>query len=174
VVYGVKRRVDCFVIFQGLLPGGPWTFVTRPGWRHCALLMTLYYPEPNAFAQRCTAQFSAVGSSIDLDVFWRTPENVAAEYARSGVTAIVKITVELPPARPFTLRGAITCVSVIKSALGIRDWKLITPRQLFLYLTRNGGEIWWMKDEVYLRDICPENQIRDDRGDANRPRRGDA
>lgn len=41
----------------------------------------------------------------------------------------------------FRLRGITTCVSLVKSIIGIRAWWVVTPEQLMLYLLGNGGEV---------------------------------
>lgn len=39
---------------------------------------------------------------------------------------------------PFGLR---TCVTVAKAMLGIRDWRIQTPRQLFKFIERHNGQV---------------------------------
>ncbi len=136
-----KRRVTAYVIFHGSFLGGFWTFTCPPAWRHCLMLVALYHPSPNAFARRYTLRIEVLPWGLDYDVLWQTPEEVAEGYYKAGVTAIVRHTVELPPARMFAFRGVITCVSVLKAALAIKNWRIITPKQLFKHLIRDGGEL---------------------------------
>jgi hypothetical protein len=39
----------------------------------------------------------------------------------------------------YTQRGVQSCVSIVKSLLGIKAWHILTPQQLHDYLLENGG-----------------------------------
>lgn len=39
----------------------------------------------------------------------------------------------------YTQRGVQSCVSIVKSLLGIKAWHILTPQQLYNYLLDNGG-----------------------------------
>lgn len=150
-----KRRLTVYVVFHGSFQGGFWTFLTPRPWRHCLLLMTIYFPEPSVFARRYTLVFEPTAWGLEMDVVWRDPEAVARDYWRAGCTAIVKTSVTVPPLRVFAVRGSITCVSLIKAVLGIFDWRIITPRHLFRRLMRDGGELmqWGEGDGEAYRGI---------------------
>lgn len=145
-----KRRVTVYVVFHGSFLGGFWQFACAPAWRHCTMLVSIYHPYPHAFAMRYTMLIEPTAWGLHADVYWLPPEDVAAALGKQGATAIVKQTVNLPPPRIFTFRGLITCVSLIKACLGIKNWRIITPKQLFEYLIRDGAEIvTWQPGEAH-------------------------
>lgn len=43
----------------------------------------------------------------------------------------------------YTPRGAQTCVSVVKSLIGLMAWHIWTPDQLYRYLLNNNGVLIW-------------------------------
>lgn len=44
------------------------------------------------------------------------------------------LNIEYQPRDAVCYRGIYSCVSIVKAALGIEKWNIITPRQLYLYL----------------------------------------
>jgi hypothetical protein len=43
----------------------------------------------------------------------------------------------------YTPRGVQSCVSVVKSLIGLKAWHIWTPQQLFNHLINNGGVVLW-------------------------------
>ena len=103
------------------------------------MLVTLYFPKPGVFATRHTLKIEPTLWGLDVDVIWRKPEDVAAEFLAEGATVVLKTNVDIPPKKLFALRGAITCVSVLKYALMINDWRVITPFDLYRFLILRRG-----------------------------------
>lgn len=149
-----KRRVTVYLVFQGSAAGGPWTLFCSQAWRHCLMLVAIYHPWPHAFARRYTMLVEPTAWGLHLDVLWQAPDEVAATYYQQGATAIVKQTVNLPPNRLFAIRGVISCVSVLKAALGIKNWRILTPYGLFAYLLRSGAElVTWEAENADSRAV---------------------
>src|SRR5678815_3732701 len=138
---GGKRRVTVHLLFYGSIMGGFWSFLCRPGWRHCLLIITLYFPRMHALATRYSLIVNPCGWGLHLDVVWRTPEAIVAEFIEAGVSAVVRANVDLPPDKPYILRGVFSCVSVIKAALGLRNWRIITPYGLFRFMVSSGAQV---------------------------------
>ena len=159
----LKKRIDVRVIFHGSPVGGPWSWLLTPGFRHCLMLVTIYFPKPGVFSIRHTMKVEPTFWGIDLDVIWRRPEDVAQDYLKEGATAVLKTTVDIPPEKLFAFRGAITCVSVIKAALVINDFRVITPFDLYRHLVVRRGA----KQE---KVICDGQSVREER--ANGPGQG--
>ena len=147
-----QKRLDVRVIFHGSRLGGPWSWLCRPGFRHCLMLVTIYFPEPGVFSQRYTMKIEPTLWGLDVDVIWRPPDEVAGEMLEQGATVVVKTTVDIPPKKLFALRGVISCVSVLKYALMINDWRVITPFDLYRFLIlRRGAKHEGQIDESYIR-----------------------
>lgn len=144
---GGRRRVTVHVLFYGSIVGGFWSFLNRPGWRHCLLLISIYFPAAGVFARRYTMVVNPCGWGLHVDVIWRTPEQIVAEFVAEGCTAVLQQTVELPPPQPFILRGVFTCVSVIKAALGLRNWRVVTPYGLFRFMLANGATVIFRRSD---------------------------
>lgn len=138
-----RKRQTAYVVFQGGKSRTLPEMFTSPGWRHCWLMLPVYYPEPGLMAERFTMKLESLFWGVDTDVWWRPPEVVADAFLEAGATAIVKFPFTTPPkdAR-LTWRGPMTCVTLTKATLLIDEWKVWTPRQLFVYLVRNGGQLY--------------------------------
>jgi len=87
-----------------------------------------------------TLKINPLSNNIKID-YIPSPVKEVADYFASHEQAkdIVKIKLPLAEHLGYTFRGIITCVSIIKAALGIRAWFIITPQQLRRYLLRIGG-----------------------------------
>ena len=68
------------------------------------------------------------------------PTHAVAHFlAEPLISDIVKINVRLATDGTVILRGIGTCVSAVKTVLGIRAWYILTPLQLRRYLLGLGG-----------------------------------
>ena len=138
----IRKRQTAYVVFQGETEGIKPIPFTSPGWRHCWLMLPVYYPEPGLMAEVFTMKIEPLRWGVDTAVWWASPDRVSSSFYEEGVTAIVEFPFSTPP-RPLrsTRRGPITCVTLTKAILQINDWKVWTPKQLFAYLVRNGGKL---------------------------------
>jgi hypothetical protein len=62
-------------------------------------------------------------------------EDLAAFYARQGFI-VLAVPIETPLRRLAPILP-LTCVEVVKRAIGLHSWRIITPFQLFHYLKKN-------------------------------------
>ncbi len=138
----IRKRQTAYIVFQGdMAQTMPMPF-TSPGWRHCWLMLPVYYPEPGLMAEVFTMKIEFLRWGVDTAVWWQSPDVVSAAFYEVGVTAIVEFPFTSPPENTrLTWRGQISCVTLIKAILQINDWKVWTPKQLFAYLVRNGGTL---------------------------------
>jgi 3-oxoacyl-[acyl-carrier-protein] synthase III len=99
-----------------------------PGFRHCFVLLSdgrrAVIVEP--LARRIDVL------SIDLA---SGAEGIVREFEKMGMTAIRARMRE--DSRKGWSFGIFTCVEVVKRILGIHGAKVMTPRQLYLFLSRN-------------------------------------
>jgi hypothetical protein len=139
-----RKKQTAFIVFQGgANRGNIPAWFTKPGWRHCWLMLPAYYPEPGLMAEVFTMKIESLYWGVDTAVWWRSPEVVASAFMEAGATAIVEFPFTTPPANPSrTWRGQMNCVTLTKAALLIDDWKVWTPKQLFAYLVRHGGRLY--------------------------------
>ena len=69
----VKKRRTAFVVFQGGDPELIPVPFTSPGWRHCWLMLPVYYPEPGLMAEVFTMKVEGLRWGVDTEVWWRDP-----------------------------------------------------------------------------------------------------
>lgn len=63
------------------------------------------------------------------------------------VTAIVEFEVAESDPFHYNLRGILTCVTIVKSFIGVNSPLVVTPKQLFRELMRRGGRILWAAED---------------------------
>lgn len=136
-----KKKFTAYIVFQGKSDRGFWHFFTKPAWRHCWVMVPAYWPEPGLMATTVTMKIEPLKWGIDTEVWWEPPEVIAQAFLDAGATAVVAFPVENPPSEGYVFRGLFTCVVVVKAVLGINNWRLWTPWQLFRYLLRNNGTL---------------------------------
>lgn len=146
-----RRRFTAFVIFQGAEHRRAWRIFTRRGWRHCLLVLPVYYPDQSLSAKRFSLVINPVTWCVQSDVYFETPDRMAQEALREGATCVIKIPIDLAFDRDYVPRGLLTCVSLIKAILGISAWYVWTPEHLARWLLRNGGELVGKLDDIVVR-----------------------
>ena len=102
----------------------PWFihWFTRPGFRH-------------VFALRSTKLGTVILNPLLSSIFveW-VPFDVEACAIACRRRGWKVVRVENKTQKDYGLRGLITCVSVIKAAIGLKRWWIVTPYQLYKYL----------------------------------------
>lgn len=139
-----NTRRTVYVAFQDSDHGAPWQLFTSPGFQHCWAFWPVYYPEESLLAHRFTVKFEPLRWGIHCDVWFADPAEVIAEFAQAPTACIIATEVDLPPKNfsyMFPIRGALTCVSAVKAVLGMRNWRIVTPRQLAKCLLADGGRL---------------------------------
>ena len=90
-------------------------------------------------APRITLNMEAQSSNIDFDVWHADPKEVAEAFMPFS-TDILQITLPFKSSLKYYPRGIITCVSIIKSAMDIKAWRVLTPEHLYRYLLKIGAK----------------------------------
>lgn len=126
---GARRAI---VVFEHRAAGGPLRWLT-PGFRHCFCLLDV--------AHTGWLLCDPLKGSLRLDMLPAVEIGVLARhYLGTGRHIAVgrtrTVTVE-QPGWPTVL----TCVELVKRAIGLRAAKIFTPRSLFLELGRQPGWI---------------------------------
>lgn len=90
-------------------------------------------------APRITLKMEAQSSNIDFDVWHADPKEVAEAFLPFS-TDILQITLPFKTSLRYYPRGIITCVSIVKSAMDIKAWRVLTPEHLYRYLLKIGAK----------------------------------
>lgn len=115
--------------------GAWWSRVLDPQARHCFAF--------RAIAPDCTVVVNHSGRRLVVQHLAMAAPDVARVCAVAGMT-MLEVTAREQDAP--ALRGPMTCVEVVKALLGLRDWRVMTPRQLARRLVRNGARPVVMED----------------------------
>lgn len=100
-----------------------WLRLLRPGFRHCYVLFPYgknSYLELNAYSNCLLVQIRRFGIGYDY----------LAELERQGKTLVRDVLIKEAPLKPAPL-APFSCVELVKRVLGIHDFFLITPSQLY-------------------------------------------
>ncbi len=87
-------------------------------------------------SQCFTMKIEPLTWGIDVDLWFEHPDVVAKSFYEKGATAILKVPVKIPATPSFVPRGVYSCVTVVKAMVGVRQWRVWTPKGLFGYLVR--------------------------------------
>lgn len=136
-----RRRFTAWVVFQGSDHRRFWRIFTRRGWRHCFVILPVYYPEPGLAAIKYAQVFEPKMNYLASDVIFKAPRDLVQEALDNGATAVIKYSVDTINLPFYIPRGVISCVSIIKCLLGIQAYFVVTPKQFARWLIRNGGEM---------------------------------
>ena len=133
-----------------------WSMFCRMPFRHCWVFWASYYDSPGLMAPRITLKMEAQSSNIDFDVWHADPNEVAAAFLPFS-TDILRITLPFKTSLRYSPRGIITCVSIVKSAMDIKAWQVLTPEELYRYLLKIGAQSLkeeYEKNSAHERQIC--------------------
>jgi hypothetical protein len=102
---------------------------TSPGYRHCFV-----------FTPSELGTLVLDPSWTGLAVSWSPapPERIAQACLLHGHKVLL---LEQNHIQRYYSRGFITCVSIIKMTIGLKSWKIITPKQLFKAMLAAGAHI---------------------------------
>ena len=135
-----RESFTCYVVFHGAEHQIWWRLFTPAGLRHVLLILP---------ADGDRSLFDKTGQSIVVNgMSYTTNINLhnvrAADLARQcverGATDVLRFKVSKRFTREFVPRGILTCVSLLKSVMGISAWWVITPAQLRKWMLENGAE----------------------------------
>lgn len=156
-----RRRFTAFVIFQGADHRRAWRIFTRRGWRHVLIVL----PVHTGSSLRSPVHSLVINPltwGVQCDVIFERPADLAQEALREGATCVVRMPVDQKFDREYIPRGLFTCVTLIKSILGVAAWYVWTPEHLARYLLRHGGSIV-RKDlgtEIQPRAVSGRNELQ--------------
>lgn len=130
-----ERYKRYYVIFRRAHWPGWWGKFTKPEFQHCSIVEMVDYPPLSIHTETC---FGVTRQ----EVRWRSPRNAMAKLLADGsISRIADIKVEKFHRRRYIPFGMFTCVTIVKSILGVHDWRIQTPEQLLKYLEREGALI---------------------------------
>ncbi len=119
-----EKEVKAWVVFTGQTDL-PWLRVLKPGFRHCFVLVHdgAHWVSLDPLANYTEVQVHHVPADFDLPGWLRDRnlEVVAAPLNR-----------DFKKPAPFM---AFTCVEAVKRVLGLHDWRVMTPWQLYRLLS---------------------------------------
>ena len=125
---------DYYVVFQksdSKELNRPWRCLTWNNFDH----VWLFHPHLEG-----ALKINPLSNRIIIDYFPESLKEVLLFYKKhQHVIDIIKIKLPLGVTLGYSLRGIITCVSIIKAVLGIGAWFVITPQQLRRHLLKIGG-----------------------------------
>lgn len=76
------------------------------------------------------------------EIHCKTALDVATEYAATGrILTVVVVEVEKKYRTRYIPFGLFTCVTIVKSLLGLYDWRVQTPYRLLKYLESHGASV---------------------------------
>ena len=136
-----RTRSTGWVVFQGSEHRRFWRIFTGRGWRHCFLILPVYYPSPGLDAVRYFQLINPKTNFVASEVIFQDPDIFIAELQKQGATAIIQYSFDSIDFPNYVPRGFLTCVSLIKSFLGIQAFFVLTPKQLARWMLRNGGKL---------------------------------
>lgn len=137
----IRKRYTAYVVFQGAEHRRAWRIFTRRGWRHCWLIMPANPPRHSLFAKAGSILISAGTDHVSIDHVQRPAKELAQSALNDGATCVIKIAIDQKFTGAYVPRGLLTCVSLIKAALGLKAWFVWTPEHLARYLLRNGASL---------------------------------
>jgi len=127
-----------------------WWRFTKPGFRHCFALR--YMVDLNSWA---LVDWSNRGLNVEFLPKQYVDAIMLAVNDSGG--AFLDVDTEEQPARlfpPLTLY----CVTAVKELVGLRDWRVITPWQLYCALRKRGAQR--MFDLSYLEETSNGKSAR--------------
>lgn len=108
-----------------------WRWFTRPGYRHvCAWC---------AAGDGGALFLDPLAGRLTVEFFPMPVERVTRHFIDAGVWTLAYAAPAPNIAARPTLRPLVTCTEIVKSALGLRAWHVITPHQLARELRRRGA-----------------------------------
>jgi len=114
-----------YVVFVDGMGNNFWDVVTCKKFRHCYAFRWDGYNwiVVDALSQSLEVHILPFGQEVDLP-----KETLALGHQLVYFTKLRR--------GSFIFRGLMTCVSTVKHLLGIRAWWIVTPKQLYNYLTK--------------------------------------
>jgi len=113
-----------------------WMRFLRDGMRHCSCVKSCTIGNQEYFIL-----FENLFNYISIGAYFLTIDELIDTLNTDGIT-IVEYDHTIDPTQRQPYYEPISCVTTIKRILGIADWKVQTPYQLYKKLLKNGGKIY--------------------------------
>lgn len=119
-------------MIQGLIvfsdnTGQWWLKFLKPGFRHCFLILR---------TERGGIWLDPISNGISLYPLEDFEVSKLAKWYRLNGMRVLTFKTRPSSHKPF-FWAPLTCVEVIKRVLGVRDWRIFTPWQLYQHLKEN-------------------------------------
>jgi len=135
------RYRQYYVIFQKAHAHRWWNrWFTVPGFEHCSVLEVILTEGKGLAAGPCCVHTETCFGLTVQRIWWEDAEKLASKLlANRGVTAVARLEVDKKYAKRYIPFGMFTCVTIVKSILGIHNWRVQTPQRLLKYLEGQGA-----------------------------------
>lgn len=141
VIFPPKDAFTAYVVFVGTDTRPPWRLFTTRGYRHVFVMVPVYPEGTSLLAAEYVMCLNPQTNCIQHSVVKISARDAAQHFLKEGATCVIKVRVDRRGLAPYIPRGLQTCVSVVKSVLGVAAWYVWTPQHLARWLVRNGGQI---------------------------------
>lgn len=141
MIPNLRKRFTAYVVFQGADHRRWWRIYTRRGWRHCYLIVPAHQPGANLFAKPGSIVVNPWVSYLRIDYLPETPAAICKRMIEEGATCAIELPVDQKFSGAYVPRGLMTCVSLIKAAIGCNAWHVWTPEQLARWMLQHGGKM---------------------------------
>ena len=129
-----------YVVFQSSVYHRPWRVWTWNGYHHAWVFFSKYKGPTGLLTPQHTLKINPLSNFITVDYWEESPEIIARHLLKKhDIKDIVKISLPIRANSSYTIRGLITCVTVVKAVLCLNRLFILTPQQLHRYLLRIGG-----------------------------------
>lgn len=125
----IDLDAQCVVVFDGR-SSIPWLRILRPGFRHCFCLIKL---------QRRWLVIDPLKGTIEFAILESATAEMLANHYRGFGLNVLTGTRRIGSKRGQLMPMPITCVEVVKRAIGARKALAITPYHLFRHLRDECG-----------------------------------
>ena len=132
-----SRIAEWYCVFLPREPYYRFTHLLKQGFRHIELTRPIPYGPglSDVMWLNLFPNFEMLSADVDMDA--RPP------WIKCPEATIVKVTAarKFLTVRSWCLIGPMSCVEIVKAALGIRAFWVRTPWQLYKYIRKRGGSI---------------------------------
>lgn len=133
-----------FILFRRSRIPMWWSIFTTSKLAHCSIIEAVHYPDGGYLCVDYCIHVDTCLGLTNQEVYWDSPESMIAKSLVEGeLTAVAVIEVEKKYRRGYIPFGLFTCVTIVKSILGVHRWWIQTPKQLLAHLERRGATVLW-------------------------------
>lgn len=131
-----------FVLFRPTRWPQWWSVFTVPSIGHCSVIETVMYPEAGLSAIEYCVHTEMCFGIISQEIHWKSAvEMISEELVTGRITVVAAIDVEKKYRYGYIPLGLFNCVTLVKSLLGVHDWRIQTPQSLLRCLESRGAVI---------------------------------